>query len=74
MYELQKASLLKRASAYLLDIILVAVLSVGFGLLISTIVGYDDYHEEWMTAQDEYQKNYGIVIEVSPDNFEALTA
>lgn len=73
MYELQKASLLKRASAYLLDIILVAVLAVGFGWIFSSILGYDSYHEEWMAAQDEYERNFGIIIEVAPEDFDALT-
>lgn len=73
MYELQKASLLKRASAYLLDIILVAVLAVGFGYLFSSILGYDNYYSAWVEAQDDYQKNFEIVIDVTPDDFEALT-
>ena len=74
MYELQKASLLKRASAYLLDIILVAVLAVGFGYMFSSILGYDNYYSAWVKAQDDYQKNFEIVIDVAPDDFEALTA
>ena len=74
MYELQKASLLKRASAYLLDIILVAVLAVGFGYLFSSILGYDTYYSAWLKAQDDYQTNFGIVIDITPDDFEALTA
>ena len=73
MYELQKASLLKRASAYLLDIILVAVLAVGFGYLFSSILGYDNYYSAWVEAQDDYQKNFEIVIDVAPEDFEALT-
>ena len=73
MYELQKASLLKRASAYLLDIILVAVLAVGFGFLLSSILGYDGYYSEWMQAQERYQTTFEIVIDVAPEDFEALT-
>ena len=37
IYDLQKASLLKRASAFLLDIILLIVLATGVGLLVSVI-------------------------------------
>ena len=74
MYELQKASLLKRASAYLLDIILVAVLAVGFGWIFSSILNYDDYYAQYTAMQNEYQKNFGIVVTVTPDDFEALTA
>ena len=35
MYDLQKASLLKRASAFLLDFILLVVLATGVGMVVS---------------------------------------
>ena len=73
MYELQKASLLKRASAYLLDIILVAILAVGFGWIFSIISGYDGYVEKYTAMKVDYEKTYGIVSEVTPDSFETLT-
>ena len=38
IYDLQKASILKRISAGILDFILTAILAVGACLLISTIV------------------------------------
>ena len=34
MFDLQKASMLKRASAWLLDVILLSVLATGFALLL----------------------------------------
>ena len=37
IYDLQKASILKRISAYLLDLILVIILATGFALAISAI-------------------------------------
>lgn len=43
VYDLQKASLMKRFSAFLLDLILFIILATGFMWLISSITGYDDY-------------------------------
>ena len=37
IYDVQKASMLKRISAWLLDIILLLVLTVGLGALISLV-------------------------------------
>ena len=42
MYDIQKASILKRVSAWILDVILLAVLTVGCAWVFSDIVGYDD--------------------------------
>ena len=39
MFDLQKASMLKRASAWLLDVILLSVLATGFALLLSAAFG-----------------------------------
>ena len=41
IYDLQKASIFKRISAFLLDIILIFILATGFAFAISAIVGYD---------------------------------
>lgn len=43
MFDIQRASLLKRASAYLLDIILIAVLVTGFAWIFNMIFGYDNH-------------------------------
>ena len=51
IYDLQKASLLKRFSAFLLDLILVATLAVGFALLVAVIVDFDSYTEKMKQAE-----------------------
>ena len=45
IYDLQKASLLKRASAILLDFILLVVLATGVGMVVSAITGFDTYND-----------------------------
>ena len=53
MLDLQKASLLKRVSAYILDTILVLILATGFALVFSWMFGYAN-HEAAMDARRDY--------------------
>lgn len=71
--DLQKASLLKRASAFLLDIILLIVLATGVGLLVSVITGFDGYNQALTECQTQYEKQYGVSFELSQSEFAALT-
>lgn len=63
IYDLQKASLLKRGSALLLDLILLAVLATGFGLLLSSILDFDHYTESLQVCYEKYEKEYDIDFE-----------
>lgn len=61
MFELKKIGFVKRASALLLDAILLAVLATGFMFLISLICNYSaqeakarDYYNQW----DKFRKDY----------------
>ena len=45
MLDLQKASMLKRISAFILDVILLAVAITGFAFFLSAVTGYDSYNE-----------------------------
>ena len=61
MFELVKIGFVKRASALLLDAILLAVLSTGFIFVISLIFNYNgeeakanDYYEQWDGFRKEY--------------------
>ena len=46
MLDLQKASMLKRISAFILDVILLAVAITGFAFFLSAVTGYDSYNEK----------------------------
>lgn len=61
MFELQKIGIVKRASAWLLDVILLAVLATGFMFIISLICNfnrhtelYAQYNGEWTQYRREY--------------------
>ena len=61
MFELKKIGFIKRASALLLDAVLLAVLSTGFIWIISLICGYGAATEkgrEYLNQRDEYRQEY----------------
>jgi len=73
IYDLQKASLLKRASAFLLDFILLVVLATGIGMVVSAITNFDSYNEALGQCQAQYEKQYGVSFELSQSEYVALT-
>ncbi len=72
MYDLQKASMWKRISAYIFDAILVGILAVGIALLLSTVLGYDRYASKMDDAYERYAAEYGIDFDLSATEYEAL--
>lgn len=72
-HELQTAHIWKRAAAWLFDNILLGILAVGFGLLLSWLLGYDAYSRTLETAYDTYESQYGVTFEISQSEFDAMT-
>ncbi len=75
IYDLQKGSLLKRASAFLLDAILLVILAVGFAFLLSAIFNYDKYDEMYSSGIDRYAEQYGVDFDsvITQADYEALS-
>ena len=71
--DLQKASLLKRASAYILDLILLTIVITGAAFALSAIFKYDSYSETLDRIYNEYEAEYGIDFDISAEDFSALT-
>ena len=69
-----KASLWRRIAAWLLDLIFVAALAIGFGLALYTILGYDNYNQTLEVAYNQYEAQYGTVFDITTAEYEALTA
>lgn len=69
VYDLQKASFLKRAAAWLLDAILVVILAVGIASLLSAAVGYDRHSDTVSDAYARYEVEYGVAFDVSQDEY-----
>lgn len=80
MFEIKKIGFVKRASALLLDAILLAVLTTGFMFIISLICRYDHqwalakgYYQEWEDFREEYiggvAEFYGFEYTEDGDNY-----
>lgn len=72
-YDVQKASMWKRISAWLLDIILLAVLTVGVSALISYVTGYDGYNKELLAGYERYETEYGVEFDLNQQQWEAMS-
>lgn len=70
--DLQKASMWKRISAFLFDAILLSVIAVLMGLAISEAVRYDSYAETVDKAYQKYGEQYGVDLNMSTAEYEAL--
>lgn len=71
--DIQKASLWKRIAAWILDLILLAVIAVGIMYLASVILGCDEYIQQVEAAYEHYEDAYGISFEVSQEEYEGYT-
>lgn len=73
IYDLQKASMLKRISAWILDIILLVIAVTGTAWLLSVATNYDSYSQKLDEIYAGYEDEYGIVIDISAEDYAALS-
>lgn len=73
MYDLQKASMWKRISAFLFDAILLGIVAVLFAWCLSTTLGYDRYSDALDAAYARYGEMYGVNLNLSLTEYDALT-
>ena len=73
IYDIQKASLLKRFSAGLLDFFLIIILAVGVMWLMSWITGMGKYSDTLQKYYKQYGKEYGVDFSISEKDFDKLT-
>lgn len=72
--DLQKASMTKRISAFMFDVILLAILAVFFAMLLSTALNYDAYNTTFAEAYDRYYAANGLTDELITADPTTLTA
>ena len=72
-FDLQKASLTKRLSAYILDLFIVILLAAGLMALIYDVVGYDQKAAELESYYEEYEEKYGIDTQLSSEEIAKLS-
>lgn len=71
--DIQKASIWKRVAAWILDLILLAVIACGVMYLMSVILDYTQYSDRVNEAYSHYEEAYGISFEIAPDAYQALS-
>ena len=74
IYDLQKASILKRIAAGIFDFILTIILAVGIIALLSVVFKYDSMNKELNGYYDAYAEEYGIDFrKVDQETFDSYT-
>lgn len=73
IYDLQKASMWKRISAFLFDGILVMVLATFFSWGISALLQVDSYQAAMQAGYEKYEARYQINMRMSMAEYESLT-
>lgn len=73
MCDLQKASMWKRISALLFDLIMLGILVVGIAFTMSGLLGYESYSRELSDAYDRYEQQYDVDFDISKEAYEALS-
>lgn len=73
IYDIQKASMWKRISAFLFDAILLSVVAVLFAWLLSVAMGYDGYNAALTEAYARYSDEYRIDLRMGYGEYEALS-
>ena len=73
VYDLQKANMWKRISAWMFDIILTAILAVGISVLLSGLLGYDRASQQVSDTYAKYANEYGINFDISQSEYQALS-
>ena len=60
VYDLQKASIMKRFSAFLLDLVIFVMLFFGVMFAGSTIVNYDQYMDDYLAISQQVKDDHNI--------------
>jgi len=73
MYDLQKASMWKRISAFLFDGILLGIAAVLFAWLLSVALNFDGHYAPLNESYAAYGEAYGVNFSMSLSEYENLT-
>jgi uncharacterized membrane protein len=71
-FDLQKASMLKRIAAWIFDLIMLAIITVGLLALISAIFGMEYHNAHLQEIYTKYETQYGISFNLTAEELQAL--
>ena len=72
-FEMQKASMWKRISAFLFDLIMLGTVAVLFAWALSALTGYDGYSRTVRESYAHYSEIYGVDLGMTRAEYEALS-
>ena len=73
VYDLQKASMWKRISAFLFDGILLSVITVLIAWGLSALLGYDGYNQIVNDSYEKYSQEFQVDLRMTLTEYEALS-
>ena len=73
VHELQKASVWKRISASLADLVLLVVVIEGLVLILNAVFGFESYIERRDALEEKYIVEYGIDRDMTEAELDALS-
>lgn len=73
MYDLQKAGVFKRISAFLFDFILISIVAVGVAFAISGITNFNTTLDSYQSHINQYAEENGIKLDITEDEYNALS-
>lgn len=72
IYDLQKASTLKRISAYILDLILLMVLATGVAFVLSGVLNFNHWSQVVTDGYGKYADQFGVDLNITQEAYAAL--
>ena len=73
MYDIQRADMWKRISAWLFDFIIIGIVIVGAAWGLSVALKYDMHYANLEASYEKYETEYGIDLNISEEDKEKLT-
>lgn len=73
MWDLQKANMWKRISAFIFDAILLCIAVVGVAFLLSAILDYDGYSKQLEERYTIVAETYGVNLDITQEEYDKLT-
>lgn len=72
IYDIQKAGMWKRISAYIFDCIILGIVAVGFAFLLSSALQYDAHVAERETIRAQFETEYGVEFDITQAEYDAM--
>ena len=73
IYDLQRASMWKRISAWLLDAILLCIIATLMAFVLAAVTNYDSYSEQLDARYTYFEEQYGVSRNLTQEQVNAMT-